>query len=151
MRRGFLGTTLFIALSVTAAAQNPVIVQPGAIVGTWEIGSSAAVSIEAARVVCAAATPASCPAPPAIGGVSDTNTAYSAEQLAGRTVIITNAGPGVLSLQQEHPQTAAQWRIAQAKVLAAGEAAVLVYDGATARWQVQGAKPPALTGPGGLQ
>jgi hypothetical protein len=57
-------------------------------------------------------------------------------RLHGRVVIVRHAGPGTLVLRGEEPAAEARWRLTGSRTLAAGEAAVLVYDAAAARWQL---------------
>lgn len=160
MRAGLTWTAIaVVALSTTVAAQlatpsttlrmkeiltdttPAATIAPGSALQNLEIGTKPVLVIRAdAGTTCTAASPAQCPAGPALGGLADTSIAWSAEAFDGRTVIVRNLGPQSLTLRAEDAGSTARWRIAQPKVLAAGETVVLVYDGTTSRWQVVGAK-----------
>lgn len=86
-----------------------------------------------------------------LSGVADLSDAWSAERLHGSTVITRNDGPGVLALQAQDAAATSHWRLAHSRVIAAGESAVLTYDGPSARWKISGAVAPVLPPPGGAR
>lgn len=141
-----------LSVGLNTNAQQPtaptVTVVPGTVGAAVDVGRSDSLSVRSEAVACTAPTPDRCPSPAALSGVADLSEAWSAERMHGRTIIVRNDGPGVLALRVQEPASAPHWRIAHSRVLAAGESAVLTYDGPSARWKISGAVAPILPPPG---
>ena len=143
------------AQSPVAPPQAPAVLDPstprvvlaaGEVRHTLDIGAQAVVALESPAVSCAGATPAGCSAPPVIGGFADGSTSWSATRLEGRVLLVRNDGPGVLTLRAQDSEASGDWRLAQPRLLSAGEVVTLVYDATARVWRAVGR---AAAGSGG--
>jgi hypothetical protein len=121
---------------------------PGNVGAALDVGRAERISVRSEPPLCNASSPTDCPPPAALSGIADLTEAWSAERMDGRTFVVNNDGPGVLALRAEEVKSDAHWRFGQSRILAAGESAVLTYDGAKGRWQIAGAVVPRLPPPG---